>query len=149
MEHTVVEALVDDHNAALVEVVTERMEDMGCIVEGFPHCDTGGEVVVDSNSRSGTDSCMHCTFVLREDMVDSDYIAAAARHLVASALPADDDCSSCRRGRWKFSQTERVLCWIQAAYGRLAEGQGLLRRRWHSVHQKQVSRVCMQWCRAF
>lgn len=66
---------------------------------------TGGvfgivEGAVAGSSSRYMDACTYCTSEVAAGIADSDCMPVVVQHLAAClALPADDGCSSCRRGR--------------------------------------------------
>jgi hypothetical protein len=102
----------DTHDAALKEAAIVRyMEDTAhkeevCLDYGM--AEEG--IVVEGNSSRDMVACNHYTSGLLEGTVDSGCNSAADPYLVAysAALPADDDCSSCRLGKEMLPHRSRA-----------------------------------------
>ena len=106
----------DVHNAASQEEAIVYMEDRVHKVEASRGCDMVGEeiVVAGSNSRDRV-ACTHCTSAQREGTVDFGGSFSSVPYLAAysAALPADDDCSSCRRGEMLPNRSRSASAWEQ------------------------------------
>jgi hypothetical protein len=99
----------DARNAALLEEVIAHMGGMVHMAEASLGCGIAAAGIVADSSSRGRVACSHCTSEQLVGIADSGCKASSLPYLAAysAALPADDDCSSCRLGR--CVQTDRVL----------------------------------------